>query len=176
MGRCWLKVSDGDAMHWVMCAVGFNIWWLLRVLTLLGLAASCWTSPSCRHGSPQRTGRAPRSLGPRGTAASIAEESGSYLRCRHASLVGPSFAGPTLQDARGADRAIGSCAYQQIARHCSPFWRTLRVDRRCGHGLEVALCSLRWLPQKDGIECRSLGGCRRRQSTAKKLRNRRWTA
>jgi IS5 family transposase len=39
MDLCWLKGSDGDAMHAVLCAAGFNIRWLLRALARLGLAA-----------------------------------------------------------------------------------------------------------------------------------------
>lgn len=33
MDRCWLKGSDGDALHAVLCAAGFNIRWLLRALS-----------------------------------------------------------------------------------------------------------------------------------------------
>jgi len=32
MQRCWLKGSDGDALHAVLCAAGFNIRWLMRAL------------------------------------------------------------------------------------------------------------------------------------------------
>lgn len=32
MDRCWLKGSQGDALHAVLCAAGFNIRWLLRAL------------------------------------------------------------------------------------------------------------------------------------------------
>lgn len=32
MGRCWLKGSEGDALHAVLCATGFNIRWLLRAI------------------------------------------------------------------------------------------------------------------------------------------------
>ena len=38
MERCWLKGSDGDALHAVLCAAGFNIRWLLRAIVRLGLA------------------------------------------------------------------------------------------------------------------------------------------
>jgi IS5 family transposase len=37
MNRCWLKGSDGDALHAVLCAAGFNIRWLLRAIVRLGL-------------------------------------------------------------------------------------------------------------------------------------------
>lgn len=30
MDKCWLKGSDGDALHAVLCAAGFNIRWLQR--------------------------------------------------------------------------------------------------------------------------------------------------
>jgi IS5 family transposase len=32
MGLCWLKESEGDALHAVLCAAGFNIRWLLRAM------------------------------------------------------------------------------------------------------------------------------------------------
>jgi len=38
MDRCWLKGSEGDALHAVLCAAGFNIRWLLRAIVRLGLA------------------------------------------------------------------------------------------------------------------------------------------
>jgi IS5 family transposase len=37
MNRCWLKGGDGDALHTVLCAAGFNIRWLLRAIARLGL-------------------------------------------------------------------------------------------------------------------------------------------
>ncbi len=37
MDRCWLKGADGDALHAVLCAAGFNIRWLLRAIARLGL-------------------------------------------------------------------------------------------------------------------------------------------
>ena len=39
MDRCWLKGADGDALHAVLCAAGFNIRWLLRAIAEMGLAA-----------------------------------------------------------------------------------------------------------------------------------------
>jgi IS5 family transposase len=39
MHRCWLKGCEGDALHAVLCAAGFNIRWLLRAIVRLGLAA-----------------------------------------------------------------------------------------------------------------------------------------
>ena len=39
MDRCWLQGSIGDALHTVLCAVGYNLRWLLMVLVRLGLAA-----------------------------------------------------------------------------------------------------------------------------------------
>ena len=32
MDRCWLKGPEGDALHAVLCAAGFNIRWLLRAI------------------------------------------------------------------------------------------------------------------------------------------------
>ena len=32
MDRCWLKGAEGDALHAVLCAVGFKIRWLMRAL------------------------------------------------------------------------------------------------------------------------------------------------
>ena len=39
MDRCWLSGSNGDALHAVLCAAGFNIRWLLRAIAAKGLAA-----------------------------------------------------------------------------------------------------------------------------------------
>jgi IS5 family transposase len=39
MDRCWLKGAEGDALHAVLCAAGFNIRWLLRAIAKMGLAA-----------------------------------------------------------------------------------------------------------------------------------------
>lgn len=41
MRRCWLRGSQGDALHAVLCAAGFNIRWLLRAILRLGLAGLC---------------------------------------------------------------------------------------------------------------------------------------
>ena len=32
MDRCWLKGTEGDALHAVLCAAGFNIRWLMRAI------------------------------------------------------------------------------------------------------------------------------------------------
>ncbi len=37
MDRCWLKGSEGDALHAVLCAAGFNIRWLLRAIAAKGI-------------------------------------------------------------------------------------------------------------------------------------------
>ena len=39
MRRCWLKGSEGDALHAVLCAAGFNIRWLLRAIARGSTAA-----------------------------------------------------------------------------------------------------------------------------------------
>lgn len=38
MGRCHLKGSEGDAIHAVLCAAGYNIRWLLRMIVKKGLS------------------------------------------------------------------------------------------------------------------------------------------
>ena len=48
MDRCWLKGADGDALHAVLCAAGFNIRWLLRAIAKMGWRAFCWPSPRWR--------------------------------------------------------------------------------------------------------------------------------
>ena len=40
MDRCWLKGAEGDALHAVLCAAGFNIRWLLRAIAALAAKAS----------------------------------------------------------------------------------------------------------------------------------------
>ena len=37
MDRCWLHGAVGDALHALSCAAGYNIRWLLRAITRLGL-------------------------------------------------------------------------------------------------------------------------------------------
>lgn len=39
MQRCWLNGAEGDALHAVLCAAGFNIRGLLRAIATLGMAA-----------------------------------------------------------------------------------------------------------------------------------------
>lgn len=39
MDRCWLKGGEGDALHAVLCAAGFNLRWLLRAIAKMGLMA-----------------------------------------------------------------------------------------------------------------------------------------
>jgi len=36
MRRCWLKGGQGDAIHALLCAAGFNIRWLLRAIVRKG--------------------------------------------------------------------------------------------------------------------------------------------
>jgi transposase, IS5 family len=40
MLRCWLKGSEGDALHAVLCACGYNIRWLPRAIQRLGIGAA----------------------------------------------------------------------------------------------------------------------------------------
>ena len=37
MNRCHLKGSQGDSLHAVLCAAGFNIRWLLRMIIKKGI-------------------------------------------------------------------------------------------------------------------------------------------
>jgi IS5 family transposase len=37
MNRCYLAGSLGDALHTVLCAVGYNLRWLMRAVLRLGL-------------------------------------------------------------------------------------------------------------------------------------------
>ena len=39
MDRCWLTGAEGDALHALCCAAGYNIRWLLRAIARLGLGA-----------------------------------------------------------------------------------------------------------------------------------------
>lgn len=36
MDRCWLKGKEGEAVHTVLCAAGFNLRWLLRAIARYG--------------------------------------------------------------------------------------------------------------------------------------------
>ena len=37
LDRCWLKGAEGDALHTVLCAAGYNLRWLMRAVRRLGL-------------------------------------------------------------------------------------------------------------------------------------------
>ena len=37
LDRCWLKGSEGDALHAVLCAAGYNLMWLLRAIARRGI-------------------------------------------------------------------------------------------------------------------------------------------
>ena len=37
MGRCHLKGETGDRLHAVLCAAGYNIRWLLRMIARKGI-------------------------------------------------------------------------------------------------------------------------------------------
>ena len=59
MIRCYLKGSIGDALHAISCAAGYNIRWLMRVITRLGLRGlfafvflADWFIDTRRSGSP----------------------------------------------------------------------------------------------------------------------------
>ena len=38
MDRCWLKGATGDALHAILCAIGYNLRWLLRAIARLNLS------------------------------------------------------------------------------------------------------------------------------------------
>jgi IS5 family transposase len=40
MDRCWLKGAEGDALHAVLCAAGFNIRWLMRAIVAQAIKAA----------------------------------------------------------------------------------------------------------------------------------------
>ena len=40
MDRCWLKGAEGDALHAVLCAAGFNIRWLMRAILAQAVKAA----------------------------------------------------------------------------------------------------------------------------------------
>jgi IS5 family transposase len=44
MRRCHLKGSQGDALHAVLCAAGYNVRWLMRAIVRMGLKALAWLS------------------------------------------------------------------------------------------------------------------------------------
>jgi IS5 family transposase len=41
LGRCHLKGTLGDKLHAVLCAAGYNIRWLLRMIRAKGLRPVC---------------------------------------------------------------------------------------------------------------------------------------
>ncbi len=47
--RCWLKGAEGDALHTVLCAAGYNLRWLLRAIARLGIAAVFFPAIPGRH-------------------------------------------------------------------------------------------------------------------------------
>lgn len=53
MGRCWLKGAQGDALHAVLCAAGFNIRWLLRAIARKGIRALLFVFARLRRVLPQ---------------------------------------------------------------------------------------------------------------------------
>jgi transposase, IS5 family len=44
MRRCHLKGQEGDALHAVLCAAGYNIRWLMRAIMNKGIQALAWLS------------------------------------------------------------------------------------------------------------------------------------
>jgi GTP cyclohydrolase II len=54
MQRCHLKDTEGDALHAVLCATGFNIRWLLRMIRKKGIRL---------YLAPHKTARFVRTIG-----------------------------------------------------------------------------------------------------------------
>ena len=46
MDRCHLKGEIGDRLHAVLCAAGYNLRWLLRMIAKKGLRAILWLLPA----------------------------------------------------------------------------------------------------------------------------------
>jgi IS5 family transposase len=85
MDRCWLKGAVGDGLHALSCAAGYNIRWLLRAITRLGLGglfcaltavlmyvASALSAVLDRQPSRGSTSLPPRTLGRVGPTAPFA--------------------------------------------------------------------------------------------------------
>ena len=60
MDRYWLQGTLGDALHTVLCAVGYNLRWLLRAMARLGLAALFFALNFLRKALTTATHRAQR--------------------------------------------------------------------------------------------------------------------
>lgn len=52
MDRCWLKDAEGDALHAVLRAAGFNIRWLLRAIARQGIVGLCLILSAVAHSAP----------------------------------------------------------------------------------------------------------------------------
>jgi IS5 family transposase len=66
MDRCWLKGAEGDALHAVLCAAGFNIRWLLRAIARLGPPGLLLALfGQALHAALSATGAVQQSRGPR---------------------------------------------------------------------------------------------------------------
>ena len=61
MDRCWLKGATGDALHAVLCAAGYNIGWLLRMIAKKGVNSSAGFFCACVRRS---AGVRPNAIGP----------------------------------------------------------------------------------------------------------------
>ncbi|MFN9503705.1 MAG: transposase, partial [Rubrivivax sp.] len=54
MDRCHLKGEIGDRLHAVLCAAGYNLRWLLRMIAKKGLRAILWLLPAQVRRSVER--------------------------------------------------------------------------------------------------------------------------
>jgi len=56
MDRCWLQGALGDALHCISCAAGYNLRWLLRAITRLGLGPAFLRLLLAAPGQPRELG------------------------------------------------------------------------------------------------------------------------
>ena len=62
MGRCHLKGAIGDKLHAVLCAAGYNVRWLLRMIAKKGLRAFLCALRAMTATTVRREQRLPLSL------------------------------------------------------------------------------------------------------------------
>ncbi|WJJ94441.1 transposase [Neopusillimonas aromaticivorans] len=75
MDRCHLKGEEGDRLHAVLCAAGYNLKWLLRMIAKKGC-------PSCMRFLRLKKGTAVRAL-----LTALAWEAGADQLNRHRSVM-----------------------------------------------------------------------------------------
>lgn len=78
MDRCWLQGALGDALHSISCAAGYNVRWLMRAITRLGI------SPAFLRLLQPALSQLRALQSHYGAAIHIETMGPSYLTCRHA--------------------------------------------------------------------------------------------